>query len=479
MSFSASETVEAIGELPGMTGTDRFLSAGGVGTPPDAQQVLDALSAHIAVLDRSGRIIAVNHAWSQFATENGGLPERTGVGTNYLEVCEQAGGKYSDEARDVLSGLKAVLEGRLPEFRLEYPCHSPTEQRWFLLHASPLEGPAGGIVTAHLTITERKLAENAVRQASVRLAHTNEELVRLIADHELMTRSRQQAFLDLERAYQELKAAQSQLVQAEKLSALGQLVAGVAHEINNPLAFVTNNLTLLRRETHALAELVGLYETAHPLLIDHRPELLTQIHDVRDRLGLGFTWEDLDELMERTTYGLKRIHQIVASLRNFARLDEAELKEVDINEGVRSTVGIITLKARERGVRLELELAPLPLLSCYPGRINQVVLNLVANAIDASGEGGTVGIRTVLARDGVEIHVIDEGEGIDPSIQHRIFDPFFTTKPVGQGTGLGLSIGYSIVESHGGRIRVESTPGKGSHFTVWLPCSLEPPSPGP
>ena len=471
MSFSASA---AIGEFPGIAGEDHYIEGGGA-VPPDAQRILDTLSAHIAVLDQSGQIVAVNQAWRQFAADNDGLLERTGVGTNYLEICEKARGDYSDEARAVLTGLKSVLEGRIPHFRLEYPCHSPTEARWFLIHASPLRGPAGGIVTAHLVITERKLAEIAARQAADRLASSNEELVRLIAERDEIARSRHQAYLELEAAYQELKAAQSQLVQAEKLSALGQIVAGVAHEINNPLAFVTNNLALLRRETHALTEVVALYESAHPLLTDHHPELITHINEVRSQLGLGLTCEDLDELMERTAYGLKRIHHIVTSLRNFARLDEALLKEADINDGVRSTIGILSMKARERGVRLELDLAALPQLCCYPGQINQVVLNLVANAIDACAEGATVIIRTVEAEGGVEIHVIDEGEGIDPSIQNRIFDPFFTTKPVGQGTGLGLSIGYRIVDSHGGRIRVESAPGKGSHFTVWLPLESRPP----
>jgi signal transduction histidine kinase len=243
----------------------------------------------------------------------------------------------------------------------------------------------------------------------------------------------------------------------------------VAHEINNPLAFVMNNLYLLQRDLQGMTELVALYETCHEVLANHDPALLGRILEVRERTDLGFILEGLDDMMDRTAHGLKRIHQIVAGLRNFARLDEAELKEADVNEGIVSTVNIMRLKARERGIRLELDLKPLPLLLCYSGKVNQVVLNLVANAIDASAQGGAVTVRTSAAADGVEIHVVDEGAGIDPSIRDRIFDPFFTTKAVGKGTGLGLSIGSSIVAAHGGRIGVESRPGEGSQFKVWLP----------
>ncbi len=469
MSFSVSDARYGVREPPSSPGMDQHRAGDGLGEPPGAQQILDALSAHIAVLDQSGRIIAVNQAWSQFAADNDGVPEQTGVGVNYLEVCQQASGKECEDATATLAGLKSVLDGSQHEFRLEYPCHSPTEGRWFLLHASPLSHAASGIVMTHHGITERKLAELAVQTTAAELARSNELLLRLAAEREELAQSREQAFQELETADQELKGTLSQLVQAEKLSALGQVVAGVAHEINNPLAFVTNNLYLLRRDLQGMTELVALYETCHEALAEHDPALLGRILEVRDRIELGFVLESLDDMMSRTAHGLKRIHQIVAGLRNFARLDEAELKEADVNEGIIATVNIMRLKARELGIRLELDLKPLPPLLCYPGKVNQVVLNLVANAIDASAEGGTVSVRTSPLADGVEIHVVDEGAGIAPSIRDRIFDPFFTTKAVGKGTGLGLSIGSSIVEAHGGRLGVESRPGKGSHFTVWLP----------
>jgi len=298
-----------------------------------------------------------------------------------------------------------------------------------------------------------------------------------------------QAVRSERQAHEALKAAQAQLVQTEKLAGLGQMVAGVAHEINNPLAFVANNMAVLQRDVAALGELLALYReaTGHAAaaLEPAHADLLASIRDLCDRIDLAYTLANLPGLMASSREGLKRIKRIVEDLRNFARLDEADLHEVDVNDGVRSTAAMAGPRAAERGVRVDLDLSPLPPVACYPGKVNQVVMNLLANAVDASPAGGTVTVRTAAeggsgngdgAGGWVRIDVVDRGGGIDPAIRGRIFDPFFTTKPVGRGTGLGLSISYRIVKEHGGSIDVDSTPGEGSRFTVRLP--RRPPAAG-
>ena len=271
-----------------------------------------------------------------------------------------------------------------------------------------------------------------------------------------------------------LKEAQSQLVQSEKLAGLGQMVAGVAHEINNPLAFVTNNVAVLQRDVTAVRDILGLYQEATrlapPSASPEHAALVARIRDRSDQIDLPYTLEGLPQLTATSREGLLRIKRIVEDLRNFARLDESDLNEVDVNEGVRSTAGMLHVRAAERDVRVALELAALPRIACYPSKINQVVMNLIANAIDASPGGGTVVVRTAPdAAGGVRIEVIDHGTGIDPATLERIFDPFFTTKPVGHGTGLGLSIAYRVVKEHHGTIDVETAPGAGSRFVVHLP----------
>lgn len=271
------------------------------------------------------------------------------------------------------------------------------------------------------------------------------------------------------RAHHALKQAQSQLVQTEKLAALGQLVAGVAHEINNPLSFVSNNVAVLQRDVRSVRDVLAVYRAADGLLAEHRPELHARLTELDQAVDLAYTLEHLDELAAKSRDGLKRIQQIVKDLRDFARLDESDLQEADVVAGIESTLHIIQSRAKKQGVELRPELAPLPPVTCYPAKVNQVVLNLVANAIDACKAGDSVTVRTA-ARDGrVEIHVIDTGQGIDPAVRERVFDPFFTTKPLGQGTGLGLSISYQIVQDHGGAITFESEKGKGTHFVVSLP----------
>jgi two-component system, NtrC family, sensor kinase len=265
------------------------------------------------------------------------------------------------------------------------------------------------------------------------------------------------------------KEAESRLIQAEKLSSLGKMVAGIAHESNNPLAFTTNNVTILRRDAAALFGILALYREADAVLAVEHPELMARIVALAEEVDLPYTLANLQGLLTRTHDGLARIERIVKGLRNFARLDESEFKEANVNEGIESTTDLLHGEAAEHGVRIELTLAPLPTLSCFPAKINQVLFNVMTNAIEACQPGGLVTVRSSATPDGVEIRIADTGRGIDPAIRDKVFDPFFTTKPPGKGTGLGLSISYGIIQEHGGRITVDSALGKGTSFTIALP----------
>ncbi len=266
-----------------------------------------------------------------------------------------------------------------------------------------------------------------------------------------------------------LQKAQGALVQSEKLAGLGQMVAGVAHEINNPLAFVSNNVVVLMRDIQAIKALIDAYRLADGSIEQHAPQVWALIREQAERIDLIYTLANLEDLISRSREGLRRIQQIVRDLRDFARLDTGDRQETDLNSGIESTVNIVRGSARKKQVQIDLRLSPLPPVVCYPAKINQVVMNLLANAIDACADNGRVIVRSAVESGGVRIEVVDNGCGIPPEIQTRIFDPFFTTKPPGEGTGLGLSISYGIIEDHGGAIEVESEVGKGSTFVVHLP----------
>ena len=290
-------------------------------------------------------------------------------------------------------------------------------------------------------------------------------LERLRTEADAEVRSQKAVIEAALRAFQE---AQAQMIQGEKMASLGQLVAGVAHEINNPLAYVSNNLAVLDRDVRHIATLIDLYR-AH-----FGATLPREIVDAEQLIDLPYTLGNLDRLLKSSKQGIARVQEIVGNLRDFSRLDEAATKDVDPNEIVRDTVGMVRYSLLEKRIELELDLDNLPTLRCNPGKLNQVVLNIVLNAIQAVGFDSTIAIRSRHDPDRGEIRfeIGDNGPGIPEAVRGRIFDPFFTTKSQGVGTGLGLWVAYNIVKEHGGRIEVESEIGQGATFRIVLPVEV-------
>ncbi len=279
----------------------------------------------------------------------------------------------------------------------------------------------------------------------------------------------------------QLREAQAARLQAEQLAGLGRLAAGVAHEINNPIAFVTNNLAVLRRDVGAVLELLARFESGREALARSEPSLVAEIERFEDEAGVVYFRENHDRIFERTAEGLRRIRGIVQDLRDFARLDEAESKEVDLNAAVRSAIAALGHELGERSIRVDTAPGEVPPVVCHPAKINQVFYNVLHNAIQASNPGGSIEVRTRAERESeregghagsgsVLVEVEDHGVGIAPEHLPHLFEPFFTTKPVGSGTGLGLSVVYGILRDHGGTIEAESTVGRGSVFRIRMPA---------
>jgi light-regulated signal transduction histidine kinase (bacteriophytochrome) len=272
---------------------------------------------------------------------------------------------------------------------------------------------------------------------------------------------------------QERKALESQLVQAQKMESLGQLAAGVAHEINNPIGYIKSNLTMLADYIEVIKRLFAEYR-AYALAHGADAPGLKTLEAKFKREDAAYILEDLDTLIEESRAGSERVREIVYYLTNFVRLDEDAWQAVNLNEGLESTLRILWNDLKYK-CHVRREFSPLPLLRCNAGHINQVAMNLLLNAAQAiPEEGGHIVIKTWATHRDVCLSVSDTGTGIAPEHLHRIFDPFFTTKPVGQGTGLGLTISYNIVKKHGGLIQVDSAAGVGSTFTVILPLDGPP-----
>jgi len=330
-------------------------------------------------------------------------------------------------------------------------------------------------------------ATQNLKTANEQLEDYNQTLEQKVEERTLQLKEknsllREQA-IQLELTLKELQATQTQLIQTEKMSSLGQMVAGIAHEINNPINFIYGNLTPASEYFHDLLGLLNLYQEQLP---NATPEIL----NLAENIDLEFLISDFPRLLDSMQVGAERIRQIVLSLRNFSRLDEAEMKAVDIHEGIDSTLLLLQnqLKAKPENLGIEIvkEYGNLPMVECYAGFLNQVFMNIIRNAIDAIEESwvnypiasisqkkSQVRIRTSLINSNqVEIRIADNGAGMTEEVRQKVFDPFFTTKPVGSGTGLGLAISYQIVvEKHHGSLTCISEPGQGAEFVIEIPLN--------
>ncbi|MBP0004056.1 MAG: GAF domain-containing protein [Cyanobacteria bacterium SBC] len=352
-------------------------------------------------------------------------------------------------------------------------------------------GQFGAVVCCHTTPrpwteTEVELLQAVVDQLAIAIDQAELYAKTCAAALAAQTQARQ-----LQEAMEHLKQTEAQLIQHEKMSSLGQMVAGIAHEINNPVNFITGNISHAETYIEDLLGLVQLYQK-------HFPDPPEEIEDEIEEIDLEFLEDDLVKLLDSMKMGADRIHQIVVSLKNFSRLDEAEVKPVDIHEGIDSTLLILFNRLKGKGemaaVRIIKYYGDLPRVECFPGLLNQVFMNVIANAIDALEDAGirqrdssitpTITIRTeTVCRgkngtvddscdqpDSVLVRIHDNGAGIPPKTLEKLFDPFFTTKPVGKGTGLGLSISYQIiVEKHQGGFWCESEVGQGAEFFLQIP----------
>lgn len=417
--------------------------------------VIEALPDFILVKDLQGRYVMVNSNLAHFLGKSLAA-EVVGKDDTELFPKETADQIMQKDQTVMATGVMETFEETVP-YQNSQRTYLTTKTPWRNAHGNVI-----GLIAIARDISDRKQSEECLRRSETQLRQRTEQL---------------------EQTLQELGQTQTQLVQSAKMSSLGQLVAGIAHEINNPINFIFGNLTHASEYTQGLLELVELYQQNCPTC---QPQIQQKIQEI----DLEFLSQDLPKVLQSMQTGSQRIREIVHSLRVFSRLDEAEVKGVDIHEGIDSTLMILQnrLKAKTGypGIEVIKAYSQLPLIECYAGQLNQVFMNILSNAIEALEEKlvkeqqpdhdsiPTITICTeALPNHRVAIRIADNGSGMPEAVQQRLFDPFFTTKTVGKGTGMGLAISHQIVtEKHGGQLYCCSTPTKGTEFTIEIPISI-------
>lgn len=304
------------------------------------------------------------------------------------------------------------------------------------------------------------------RQMEVELKKNQEDLIKKNREIEERRKDLQMALAKLEKAHDELKSSQLKILQQEKMASIGQLAAGVAHELNNPMSFISSNLNTLDKYIKRLTDFIRVQSEA--VLSVKDTSAVYKVDKKREEVKLDHILDDAKVLLKESLNGAERVKKIVHELNSFSRMDEEEYKKADINECIESAITIVWNELKYKAT-LEKKFGSLPLTMCYPRQMNQVFVNLLINAVNSIPEKGIISVKTWHENDSVWIEVADTGNGISRENLIKIFEPFFTTKEAGKGTGLGLSITYEIVQRHKGEITVKSEVGQGTTFTIRIP----------
>lgn len=389
----------------------------------------------ISTINDQGIVTSQNPAWAEIMDLK---DSQTAVGMKVVDI-------PTIRNTGLLHVFKDALEKGIPfrGFNIPYTSYFTGKEVLLNVVLTPILGEEGRVKTLLCLI-----------QDNTEKARAEEEL--------------KKAYEELKQAHRDLQNAQLQLVQSEKLASLGQLVAGVAHEINNPVNFISSGLPPLRRNIDDLIRLVHKYSKLSSLKPEQLEDFVREVEAFKEEIGYEEAINGIYNMLESIREGVQRTVRIIRDLRNFSRPDEAELKEVNLHDGLESTLNLLSNPYKNR-IEVIREYGDIPLVECYAGQINQVFMNLLVNASQAIKDTGQVRIKTWCVEDKVKISIKDSGSGIPQEIIGKIFDPFFTTKQVGEGTGLGLSISYGIIQKHQGKIEVRSEVGVGSEFIITLP----------
>ncbi|AYF86029.1 MULTISPECIES: ATP-binding protein [unclassified Pseudomonas] len=405
-----------------------------------AGALVEQIEVGVIILDQELRILHWNEFVSQRSGKVLGPALRQPLTAVFPETDTPRLGKMVARARD--QGLHAYTHWREDPYLIQLP-YSPEGQVTPLRLQSTLLFPfdCGGERCLGLLLYD-----------TTEFARSNEQLAAALN----ALGSKQ---LEQEQLVHKLEKANAQLLQSEKLAAIGQLAAGVAHEINNPIGYVFSNLKTLTGYVNDLLRIVDAVDGVGSL---------EELQQLKRSLEYDYIRNDVEALIHESEDGIERVKKIITALKDFSHIEEEEFRAADLHKGFDSTLNLVNneLKYKAEVVR---DYGELPLVECIPSQINQVVMNLLINAAHAIESFGRICLRSGQQGDWVWLEVEDNGKGIDPAILNRIYEPFFTTKPVGKGTGLGLALSYNIVQKHNGRIEVVSQPGHGTRFRVWLP----------